>query len=165
MAESLAVLLLPTRLEEFEFSAHARDLLAIPRVVALEPPRVRLFGFMAEAAAIRQVRRLRFPGEPRVIVLYDAGQYPLARALCSRYEHGELWYVRAGPPAPPADPRRREQLLSFDELAMQRARSLVTAIPGPEARVEGDRLRQRLIELEVISPRPFVPPGARVVTR
>ena len=39
--DPLAVLLLPGRLEGLELEAHARDLLSIPRVVALEPSRVR----------------------------------------------------------------------------------------------------------------------------
>jgi hypothetical protein len=108
-------------------------------------------------------------------VLYDAGQYPLARALCSRHDRAELWYVRAGSPAPEADDRRRaapeaddrrrEQLAAFDERARERATAVVPAVRGKEARVEGRALRERLIELEVISARPFLPRGARIVAR
>ena len=44
-----------------------------------------------------QARRLRFPGEPRVFVLYRPRQYPLARALLGVHEPAELWYVRPDP--------------------------------------------------------------------
>ncbi len=37
MSEPLAVLLLPCKLEQFELAKHARGLLSIPRVLALEP--------------------------------------------------------------------------------------------------------------------------------
>ena len=60
--EPLAVLLLPGRLEGLELEAHARDLLSIPRVVALEPSRLRPRRLLRDAALLRQGRRLRFPG-------------------------------------------------------------------------------------------------------
>src|SRR5437660_3523605 len=84
-AEPLGALLLPCRLEEFEFVDHARSLLAIPRVLALEPRRVRPPGRFAEGQAVRQARRLKLPGEPRLVVLYDPAQYALGRAICARY--------------------------------------------------------------------------------
>jgi hypothetical protein len=42
---------------------------------------------------------------------------------------------------------------------------VVPAVRGKEARVEVRALRERLIELEVISARPFLPRGARIVAR
>ena len=91
--DSLAVLLLPGKLEGFELEAHARDLLSIPRVIALEPSRFRTPRFLRNAVGMRQARRLPFPGRPRMIVLYHPAQYPLARALLAHDEELELWYV------------------------------------------------------------------------
>ncbi|MDQ6834596.1 MAG: hypothetical protein M3016_00230 [Actinomycetota bacterium] len=162
MAEPLAVLLLPRRLEEFELAAHARDLLQIPRAVALEPPRVATLGFLADVVATRNARRLRFPGKPRVIVLYDPRQYPLARALGSRYQEAELWYARPDRSAVQASGERRlGELLAFDERAAERASGVLVATAGADPRLENEPLRRRLRELEVISSRAFVP-GARI---
>lgn len=147
MPEPLGVLLLPAKLEEFELSGHARDLLDVPRVVAVEPGRWRGRGwFGGEVRAGRQARRLRFPGKPELLVLYRAGQYPLARALSAEHR-AELWYVRS---AEEADP----ELRLLDELASERAARTV----APDGVAE---LRQRLLELEIISHRPFVPGGRR----
>jgi hypothetical protein len=163
--EPLAVLLLPRRLEEFERAAHARDLLAIPRVVALEPSPRHTPRFLRDAASMRQGKRLRFPGQPRVIVLYHSGQYRLARALHGRYEDAELWYMRMVPSAPQGDDgHSREELRELDELASQRATETLTVAEDADPRVVNEPLRIRLHELGVISTRPFVP-GARVVTR
>jgi hypothetical protein len=162
--EPLAVLLLPSRLEEFERGAHARDLLTIPRVVALEASSRRTPRFLREAAPLRQAKRLRFPGQPRLLVLYHPAQYPLARGLRDRYE-AELWYMRAELGAiSGAAGFTREELLEFDELARERA--VHWREVGPEAAVASvnETLRIRLRELEIISARPFVP-GARVVAR
>jgi hypothetical protein len=162
VSEPLAVLVLPRKLERFELAAHARDLLAIPRVIALEPPRLGASGLLGEAITARNARRLRFPGEPRVLVLYDPRQYPLARALLATYEQSELWYVRADRDALQAEPpRRRDQLLSLDDRASERAVQLLVATADADPRVQNEPLRLRLFELEVISARPFVP-GARV---
>ena len=154
--EPLAVLLLPGRLEDFELAAHARDLLSIPRVVALEPPRSRGPGSLREAVSALQARRLRFPGEPRVLVLYRPRQYPLARALLGVHEHAELWYV-------PPDPAvfRTASDRSDDELARSRAAWVLTASPDGDPRAENEPLRSRLTELGVISQHPFVP-GVRI---
>ncbi len=158
--ESLAVLLLPAKLEGFELEAHARDLLSIPRVVALEPSRVRTPRFLRNAVSLRQARRLRFPGRPRLIVLYHPEQYPLARALLTHYEELELWYI------PPGDEARRaaggadaRELLEFDELA--RIHAAHTLPPTAGAEVQDADLRLRLRELDVINPRAFFP-GARI---
>jgi hypothetical protein len=160
MNEPLAVLLLPVSLEEFELAGHARELLAIPRVVALEPGKFRAPRFLREAAAERGARRLRLPGEPRLLVLYHPHQYPLARALSARYERAELWYLcpdlgRIGDDDP------AEELADLDQLARERATDshvVSQAVPQDELR---ELLRRRLVELEVISHRPFVP-GARI---
>ncbi|HUA06310.1 MAG TPA: hypothetical protein VMB27_20550 [Solirubrobacteraceae bacterium] len=154
--EPLAVLLLPRRLEDFEFAEHARDLLSIPRVVALEPPRGGRSGSLREAVSALQARRLRFPGDPRVIVLYRPRQYPLARALLGVHENSELWYV---PPDPSVFRTAADR--SDDESARARAARVLIASPEGDPRAENEPLRSRLTELGVISHHSFVP-GAHV---
>ena len=153
--EPLAVLLLPGKLEDFELEAHARDLLAIPRVIALEPSRIRTPWFIRDSARARQAARLRFPGAPRVLVLYHPAQYPLARALCARHKEAELWYVRLDPSSPGLENRAVGELGTFDELARQRAKCTLAVLP--DAGVQDQTLRLRLHELGVISPYAFVP--------
>ena len=154
--EPVAVLLLPGPVEEFELAEHARDLLSIPRVVAVEPRRGRGPGSLREAVSALQARRLRFPGEPRVFALYRPRQYPLARALLGVHERAELWYV-------PPDPAlfRTAADRSDDSLARSRARQVLTASPDGDPHVENEPLRARLTELGVISHHPFVP-GLRI---
>ena len=154
--EPLAVLVLPSRLEEFELAGHARDLLAIPRVVAVEPARKRRSRPAREMMAALHARRLRFPGEPRLFVLYHPGQYPLARALLGVHEQAELWYVR---PAPAEF--AGEQLRELDYLARARAEQLLVATADGDPRAENESLRGRLFELGVISHPTFVP-GVRI---
>jgi hypothetical protein len=156
--DPLAVLLLPGRLEGLALEAHARDLLSIPRVVALEPSRVRPPRFLRDAISLRQARRLRFPGRPRLLLLYHPAQYPLARALCACHQALELWYMPPGRAAlETADQAHARELLVFDELARERARQVVTATEGG---VDTAPLRARLRELDVINPHVFIP-GAR----
>jgi hypothetical protein len=160
MSEPLALLLLPTKLEEFELADHARELLAIPRVLALEPGRWRTPRFLRESVPARTARRLPLPGEPRVLVLYHPQQYPLARALCARYEQAELWYIRPdAAQMSTGDPTG--DLADLDRLARERATEtrVVSQTAAPNELREPLRLRLR--ELEVISHRPFVP-GARI---
>ena len=159
--DSLAVLLLPGKLEGIALEAHARDLLSIPRVIALEPSRVRPPRFLRDSISLRQARRLRLPGQPRLLLLYHPAQYPLARALCARYEDLELWYISPGrqdqpdqPAAGQPDPREA----ALDVLARERATQV---LPVTEAgSVDDAPLRERLRELDVINPRAFLP-GAR----
>lgn len=156
MDDSLAVLLLPGKLEGLVLEGHARDLLSIPRVVALEPSRVRPPRFLRDATSLRQARRLRFPGRLRLLVLYHPAQYPLARALCACHEDLELWYVPPGREAlEAADKAHTRELLAFDELARERARQVLTATEG--GGVDDAPLRAHLRELDVISPRAFIP--------
>lgn len=154
--EPLAVLLLPRRLEDYELAAHAQDLLAIPRVVALEPPRRRGSRPAREMAAALQARRVRFPGDPAVFVLYDPGQYPLARALLGVHDHAELWYARPDRAAFAGDERRE-----LDYLARARAEHLLVITADGDPRAENQPLRDRLVELGVISHQAFMP-GARI---
>lgn len=162
MDEPIAILLPPCRIEEFELADHARDLLAIPRVVALEPSHRRLRGPLVDAVSMRQAHRLRLPGEPRMLVLYGPVQYALARALSSHYDRAELWYVCVDAAASwRAEGHGSAELDEFDTLAATRATQTVFASPGADPRLQNEPIRQRLVELGVISSRAFLP-GARV---
>ena len=127
---SLCVLLLPTALDDFARAAEARDLLRAPDVVAVEPARLsyrRLSDTIADMMAVTQARRLmrKRPGAPRVVVLFDALHYPLARALVARNEGCELWY---GGGAEPEDVR----LAVLHELATNRAALRFGGAPADE---------------------------------
>ncbi len=165
MTEPLALLLLPRRLEDFELEGHARGLLNIPRVIALEPSRKQTPRLLRDTISVRQAKRLRLPGEPRVLVLYRPAQYPLARALMGRYGGSELWYLRADPETLRGEgPYSRDELLELDELARERAvRSPLIGVEAVESEVD-EELCLRLHELEIISARVFVP-GGRVHDR
>jgi hypothetical protein len=151
----LAVLLLPSRLEDFAREDHARGLLSIPRVIALEPSRMKPPGFLRDAICQRQARRLRFPGRLALLVLYHPAQYPLARALRSHYHDLELWYI---PPEREslhaADEAHTRELEAWDEMARERATQVLVA---SEHYVDDAALRTRLRELGVINPRAFLP--------
>ena len=147
--EPLGVLLLPGKLEEIQREQHARSLLAIPRVLALEPPRIRLSRFMRENASGKQAARLKFPGRPRLLVLYHPAQYPLARAILARYDDTELWYV------PPAAGDLDEAGQETDTLARDRAAQIVDA--NADGTLDDESLRDRLTELGIISPYAFLP--------
>lgn len=157
--DALAVLLLPGRLEEIALEAHARALLEIPRVVALEPSRLRTPRFMRNSASLRQARRLRFPGRLRLLVLYDPAQYLLARGLLAEYTESELWYLRPDDAtlaaARAAAGAGAEELQSFDNLARERAARVLPVTPGDG--LDETPLRERLRQLEVINPRAFLP--------
>jgi hypothetical protein len=156
--ESLGLLLLPRRLEEFELAEHARSLLAIPRVVALEPGRVRTPRALRDAVAVRQGRRLKLPGSPRLAVLYHPRQYPLARVILARWAEAELWYLRPDVGALAGERGyTREELLDFDELARARAARIVCAWEREALSAGTAALRERLLELGIISPRAFMP--------
>jgi hypothetical protein len=150
--DSLAVLLLSGKLEGFELEAHARDLLSIPRVIALEPSRRPTPRFLRNAVGMRQARRLAFPGRPRMVVLYHPAQYPIARALLAHDDEIELWYL---PLLDQASLAESDELREFDQLAREHASQIVAVGGGAEVPDAG--LRQRLVELDVINSRVFVP--------
>jgi len=154
MDESLALLLLPGQLEGLSIETHARSLLSIPRVVALEPSRFRAPRFVRNAAALRQAARIWLPGTLRLVVLYHPAQYPLARALCGRADP-ELWYIPPDSTQLELDSASDPELLEFDEAARARANRTLAVDDGTE--VDDAPLRDRLSELDVISPRAFVP--------
>jgi hypothetical protein len=139
VAEPLALLLLPRRLEEFILRDQARDLLRAPRVVAADPPAVpygavlRLPPTPAHILAARTARRLkralRKHGFPQVIVIFHPVQWPLARALLELDRRSELWYGRWDrfEHAYDASPRRRARLAEYHEAAA-RASALTFAV-------------------------------------
>jgi hypothetical protein len=159
----IAVLLLPDVLERFVLRAQADDLLRAQGVVGVDPPRLsyaaagRLPDVVGDALASRQARRLvralrRRRGRPRVVVVFDPLQYPLARAvLAEAGEPSELWYWRADRGEPDTAPRA-EQL---DALAARRAARIFTVAPAaPDAgaravRALDDPLWQALAEAGV----------------
>lgn len=155
--DHLALLLLPSRLEEFVLAAHARELLKIQRVIALEPSRVPTPRLLRESVALRQARRLRLPGNPLLLVLYHPQQYPLARAMLAHYDQAELWYI---PPHPevlgPPGSDQSDELSELDELAREHATQTL-AVGDDNAVVDEAELRIRMRELGIMSHRPFVP--------
>jgi hypothetical protein len=126
----LCVLLLPAPLEAFELRERAEDLLTAPGVAAVDPPRLsyaaaaRLGEPVADGIAMVQARRMRLPGHPRALVVFDPLQYPLARALIGLHPDAELWY---GPAGEPAGDRERE----LHERAAERAALRFERASGP----------------------------------
>jgi hypothetical protein len=149
--DALAILLLPEPVEELALEEHVRGLLSIPRVLALEPGRVRTPRFMRDAAAARQAARIRLPGQLRLIILYHPLQYPLARALSAVHAAAELWYV--APDLDRGDARGTAEWHEVDRVARERAHTVLEVADG----LEEERLRTRLRELDVINPHAFVP--------
>jgi hypothetical protein len=147
----LCVLLLPAPLERFELRERAEDLLTAPGVAAVDPPRLsyavaaRLGESFADGLAVVQARRMRLPGHPRALVVFDALQYPLARALIGLHPDAELWYGPAGEPAP-----ARER--SLHELAARRAGLRFERGGGP-AHAENLPLWERMETLGIESGR------------
>ena len=99
----LLLLLLPVRLEEFHLREPAEQLIAAPGAVAVEPARVsyrRLGGLppaLAYHVARRQAKRMKLPGTPRAIALFDVHQVPLAVALSQRHGGAEVWQLGDDP--------------------------------------------------------------------
>jgi hypothetical protein len=126
----LCVLLLPVPLEAFELRERAEDLLTAPGVAAVDPPRMsysaaaRLGESFADGLAVVQARRMRLPGHPRALVVFDPLQYPLARALVGTHPDAELWY---GPMREPATERER----ALHDRAAERAALRFERATGP----------------------------------
>lgn len=99
----LLLLLLPSALEEFHLRERAQELLAAPGAVAVEPARVSygalgaLPPVLAFSVARRQAKRMRLPGPPAAIAIFDPHQVPLAVALAQRHPGAELWELGAEP--------------------------------------------------------------------
>jgi hypothetical protein len=147
----LGVMLLPVALERFELRERAEDLLAAPGVVAVDPPRLsygavaRVSDAVADSLAAVQARRMRLPGYPRVLIIFSADQYPLARSLRAHHPDAELWYGATGAPG---DARRR----ALHELAVERATWQFEHTSGP-AHTQNLPLWERLEALGIESGR------------
>jgi hypothetical protein len=108
--EPLLVLLLPTKLEELPQRERAEDLLRAPGVIAVEPPPVswrRLGGLpqvTLERIARRQAKRMKLPGIPHAVAVFEPTQRALAEALAARYE-ADVWQIE-GPHDPVRDVNR-----------------------------------------------------------
>lgn len=93
----LLLLLLPSKLEAFALRERAEQLLAAPGAVAVEPARVSygalsaLPAVLAYHVARRQAKRMRLPGTPAAVAVFDPHQVPLAVALTRRHVGAELW--------------------------------------------------------------------------
>ncbi|MGI8781138.1 MAG: hypothetical protein ACR2L8_13405 [Solirubrobacteraceae bacterium] len=98
----LLVLLLPSALEAFGRREAAEALLKAPGALAVEPARVSygtlgaLPAAIARSIARRQAKRMKLPGTPRAVAVFDPLQLPLADALVQRHAEAELWCL-AGP--------------------------------------------------------------------
>jgi hypothetical protein len=92
----LAVVLLPSKLEESPQRARIEALLQSPGAVGVEPPAIGYGsrpGLLRQGIAAGQAKRMNLPGQPRAIVAFDERQYPLARALLAEHPEAELWYA------------------------------------------------------------------------
>src|SRR3954447_14113742 len=166
----IAVLLLPRTLEQFILRDQAQDLLTAPGVVAVEPARIpygaylRLPASVTDGLAATQARRLRLPGEPRVIVIFHPLQYPLARGLIAQHPEAELWYWRWDryEVAYDATARQRDRLEELHLAATLRASTtvVVSEALGELTRAEGGEAL--LVPLAADS-FPAPAPGAAVV--
>jgi hypothetical protein len=99
----LLLLLLPASLDRFALRERAEELLAAPGAIAVEPARVsyRALGSLPPAVALsvarRQAKRMRLPGAPAAIAVFDELQIPLAIALAARHAGAELWQLGPAP--------------------------------------------------------------------
>ena len=97
-----------------------------------------------------------------MIVLFHPRQFVLARALSARHD-AELWYL-AGAALGAETADEKAELKLMDERAREVAGGIVVASSDGDVRSENQPLRSRLVELDIISARPFVP-GARIRAR
>ena len=94
----LLVLLLPETLERYALREPVERLLAAPGALAVDPPRMPLSVGMARIVARRQVKRLKLPGYPRALALFEPGQLPLAGALVERHPDADVWALAGALP-------------------------------------------------------------------
>jgi hypothetical protein len=152
----ICVLLLPVPLERFAERERAEDLMRAQGVVAVDPARLPYTAFgrlpepFGDGLAARQARRLvrtlrRRKGTPRVVVMFHALQYQLARAVVAAVPRCELWYWRTADDAAMDDdaPKLRERRRRLDERAAHRAAWLAGRVP------DRDAIRNRLIDLDI----------------
>ena len=152
----ICVLLLPVPLERFAERERTEELLRRQGVVGVDPARLPYTAFgrlpepFADGLAARQARRLvrtlrRRKGSPRVVVMFHALQYQLARAVVASVPGCELWYWRTPGGEAPADdaPKVRERRRRLDERAVDRAAWIADVVP------DRDAIRDRLMDLDI----------------
>lgn len=152
--EPICVLLLPSPLERFILRDQAEDLLRAQGVIAVDPARVpygaygRLPSAIGDALAGRVARRLvrslrRRVGEPLVVVIFHALQYPIARAVMVEAPGCELWYWRWDryERAYDASDGLRARLATLHEAAAARA-EMIVAVSDELVRQEHDAGRE-----------------------
>ena len=150
----ICLLLLPAPLERFILRDQAEDLLRARGVLAADPPRMRygalarLPEVIADGIAAAQARRLvrglrRHAGTPRVVVIFHALQYPLARAVMDAAPGCELWYWRWDryERAYDASPALRDRLEELHRAAAARA-AMIPAVSGELVRLEEEQERE-----------------------
>jgi glycosyltransferase involved in cell wall biosynthesis len=170
MAEPIALLLVPRRVEGFILHDQGQDLLRSPGVVAVEAPRVphgmvgRLPGPAAGAVSRLQARRLRVAGEPAAAMMFHPFQLPFADALLRRWPTCELWYglFDRTPVAPDAGPRTRRRLARLHEESARRA-SFVFAVSPELVRLEREAGREAALVPSAADSFPAPDPDASVV--
>jgi hypothetical protein len=146
----LLVLLLPRTLERFHLEGPARELLAEPGVVAVDPARLpvaRLPAGLAAGLAVGQAKRMRLPGPVAAVAIFHPVQFHLADALLGRHPRGELWYgePQLEPELAAASERRRARLEQLHTAASSRAALRFAA----RTELDHARLRARMAELGV----------------
>jgi hypothetical protein len=94
----LLVLLLPARVEGMSQRERIEEVLRAPGAIAVEPPRLRLSPTFSTAVAPRQAKRMKLPGVPHAVAVFDAAQIPLAGALIQRNPEAELWSLAGHEP-------------------------------------------------------------------
>jgi hypothetical protein len=155
------VLLLPQRLERFRLEAEARELLAEPGAVAVDPgrlPLARLPAALAAGLALGQAKRMRLPGPVAAVAIVHPLQFYLAGALLGRHPDGELWYGEPDLEAEmaAANERRRARIEELHAAAAVRAGLRFSA----EHDLELPLLRARMLELGIPAA-VSAPPSAR----
>jgi len=170
MAEPIALLLVPRRVEGFILHDQGQDLLRSPGVVAVEAPRVphgamgRLPGPVATGVATLAARRLRVPGHPVVAMIFHPFQLPFADALLRRWPSCELWYglFDRTPAAPDAGLRTRRRLARLHDTAARRA-SFVFAVSPALVDLEREAGREAALVPSAADSFPAPDPAATVV--
>jgi hypothetical protein len=159
--QPLCVLLLPHPLEALEHRERLDDLLTGPGVVAVDPARIsyRALSRLPEAlhagVAAGQARRLGLPGVPRVVVLFDGLQYPLARSLLSDHPDSQLWLAEPVEVPPDVSARLAGRIADLVGMAELRAelRFPWPGDPAEPARARNAALWERIEALGVASGR------------
>ena len=98
LGQPLLILLLPETLERYALREPVERLLEAPGAVAIDPPRMPLSLGVARIVARRQVKRLKLPGRPRALGVFDPRQLPLAGALVERHPDADVWALRGALP-------------------------------------------------------------------